>query len=298
MTTEYSVGIAAYNEAANIGGLLDRLLTYRPESGLCQIIVVASGCTDSTEDIVRALAARDPRVRLISEPRRRGKAAAVNLFIGNADRDVLVLMSADVLPDQGALSCLIEPFAEETIGVTAGRIVPFNDRDSFMGFYVNLFWSLHHRVAMQSFKAGEVVAFRRVIQGIPDDTATDETWIVHQVVEKGYFPKYVPQAVFRNRGPDNIKDFLKVRRRHLIGYLHMLKQRPDWELPDTMNNLVVLNLLKDEIPAGMKNLAYLFGSLLLEMLARIMARYDFHLAKRNPFIWETASSTKRLEDSR
>jgi glycosyltransferase involved in cell wall biosynthesis len=293
---KYSVGIAAYNEAANIGRLLDRLLLYPDNgSGLSEIIVVASGCTDGTNEIVRNYLERDRRVKLINEARRHGKAAAVNLFISSSSSDILVLMSADILPDDGALSCLIEPFAEKTVGVTSGRIIPGNDRRSFMGFYVNLFWSLHHRIASQSFKAGEVVAFRRVIEGIPDDTATDETWIVHQVVERGYFPKYVPGAVFRNRGPDNIKDFLKVRRRHIIGYHHMLKLRPDWNLPDTMNNMVVLSLLKDEIPADMKNLVYLIGSMLLEILARVLAWYDFYLAKRNPFIWETADSTKSPE---
>jgi len=291
----YSVGIAAYNEAANIGGLLDRLVTYRPESGLSEIIVIASGCTDATEAIVRSYAGRDGRVRLISEPQRRGKAAAVNAFIEKSSNTLLVLMSADILPEAGALDLLLEPFSDKMTGVTAGRIIPFNDRSSFMGFYVNLFWALHHRIGMHSFKAGEVVAFRKAFQGIPDDTATDETWIVQLIQEKGFFPKYVPQAVFHNRGPENIRDFLKVRRRHLIGYYHMLKLRPDWKLPDTMNNVLILGFIKDEVPADMRNLFYLFGSMFLELSARILAWYDFHLAHKNPFIWDTASSTKKLE---
>jgi cellulose synthase/poly-beta-1,6-N-acetylglucosamine synthase-like glycosyltransferase len=299
MTRDFSVGIAAYNEAANIGRLLDRLLVYQPDaSGLAEVLVVASGCTDGTEDIVRAYAARDQRVRLITEPRRSGKASAVNLFIKNSSHHLLVLMSADILPDDGALTHLIEPFSDDRVGIAAGRIIPENDRTSFMGFYVNLFWSLHHRIALKSFKAGEAVAFRRVIDAIPADTATDETWIVQSVQEKGYFPKYMPQAVFRNKGPDNIKDFLKVRRRHLVGYHHMLKLRPDWKLPDTMNNLIVLGLLKDELPANMKNVVFFTGSLLLEFWARVLAWYDFHLAKRNPFIWDMAASTKDLEDKK
>ena len=294
----YSVGIAAYNEAANIGGLLDRLVTYRPESGLSEIIVIASGCTDGTEAIVRSYAGRDERVRLISESQRRGKAAAVNVFIENSQNDLLVLLSADVLPEAGALDRLLEPFSDEMTGVTAGRIIPLNDRSSFMGFYVNLFWALHHRIGLHSFKAGEAVAFRKVFHGIPDDTATDETWIVQLVQEKGFFPKYVPHAILHNRGPENFRDFLKVRRRHLIGYYHMLKLRPDWKLPDTMNNLLILGFIKDEVPADMKNLLYLFGSIFLELSARILAWYDFHLAHKNPFVWDTASSTKKLEDEK
>jgi cellulose synthase/poly-beta-1,6-N-acetylglucosamine synthase-like glycosyltransferase len=299
MKSKYSVGIAAYNEAANIGNLLDRLLSYRPEtSGLSELIVVASGCTDGTDDIVKQFSVRDNRVKLFAEPRRTGKASAVNLFIEQAGNDLLVLMSADILPDAGALDHLMRHFSDPTIGVAAGRIVPLNDRSSFMGYYVNLFWSLHHRIALQSFKAGEVVAFRKVFFAIPTDTATDETWIVQQVIEKGYLPRYVPQAVFRNRGPDNIGDFLKVRRRHLVGYHHLLKMRPEWRLPETMNNLKVFRLLADEMTLNPRELFYLAGALVLELWARLLARYDFYLARRNPYIWDMAASTKKLEGDR
>jgi cellulose synthase/poly-beta-1,6-N-acetylglucosamine synthase-like glycosyltransferase len=295
MTAGYSVGIAAYNEAANIGRLLDRLVSHGPASwGPAEVLVVASGCTDATEAIVRARAERDGRIRLMVEPERRGKASAVNLLIARAAGDPLVLMSADVLPQGDAVARLIEPFADKGVGVTAGRIMPENDPKAFMGFYANLFWSLHHRVALQGFKAGEVVAFRRVFESIPGDTATDETWIVQRVLEKGLASRYVPEAVFCNRGPDNVRDFLKVRRRHLAGYHHLRKLRPDWRLPDTMDNRKVLKLLRAEISENGMNPAFLAGSLLLELWARLLARFDFQVAKKNHCVWETADSTKRL----
>ncbi len=44
-----SVGITAYNEEANIGRLLQAILDQRLyEVEICEIIVVASGCTDRT----------------------------------------------------------------------------------------------------------------------------------------------------------------------------------------------------------------------------------------------------------
>jgi len=49
-----SIGIMAYNEEANIGRLLARLLEQRTQKvKIEKILVVASGCTDRTEDIVR-----------------------------------------------------------------------------------------------------------------------------------------------------------------------------------------------------------------------------------------------------
>ncbi len=49
-----SVGITAYNEEANIGRLLQALLDQQLSTvAISQIVVVASACTDRTEEIVR-----------------------------------------------------------------------------------------------------------------------------------------------------------------------------------------------------------------------------------------------------
>ena len=69
-----SVGITAYNEEANIGRLLQAILDQRLfEVEIAEIIVVASGCTDRTVDIVREMAARDPRIQLHVQERRKAR---------------------------------------------------------------------------------------------------------------------------------------------------------------------------------------------------------------------------------
>ena len=50
-----SVGITAYNEEANIGNLLQAVIDQRLyEVEITQIVVVASGCTDRTEEVAAA----------------------------------------------------------------------------------------------------------------------------------------------------------------------------------------------------------------------------------------------------
>ena len=76
------VGIMAYNEARNIRALLEALIAQRTRCcRLSEIVVVASGCTDDTESIVQEVARRDPRIRLLSQPKREGKARAINLYL-------------------------------------------------------------------------------------------------------------------------------------------------------------------------------------------------------------------------
>jgi glycosyltransferase involved in cell wall biosynthesis len=56
------VGICAYNEEKTIGGLLSSLLNQSLSNFIInKIIVVASGCTDRTEDIVREFAKKKAR---------------------------------------------------------------------------------------------------------------------------------------------------------------------------------------------------------------------------------------------
>ena len=58
-----SVGITAYNEEANIGRLLQAVMDQRLyEVEINQIVVVASGCTDRTEEIVREYMEVEPRI--------------------------------------------------------------------------------------------------------------------------------------------------------------------------------------------------------------------------------------------
>ena len=75
----------AYNEEANIGRLLRSLLRQRfTHCYLREILVVASGCTDRTEEIVRNIMEKDNRIKLLIQPHREGKASAINLFLSKA----------------------------------------------------------------------------------------------------------------------------------------------------------------------------------------------------------------------
>jgi glycosyltransferase involved in cell wall biosynthesis len=86
----------AYNEEANIRQRLQALLAQKTgKVAIDAIVVVASGCTDGTEDIVREYVAIDPRVRLLTQARKEGKASAVNLLLRNTECEVVVLESAD-----------------------------------------------------------------------------------------------------------------------------------------------------------------------------------------------------------
>ncbi len=104
-----SVGVMAYNEEANIAHALESILGQKlAAKRITEIVVVASGCQDRTAAIVSDIASRQPRVRLIEQPRREGKASAINLFITAARAPVLAMVSADLLVEDGAFEALLD----------------------------------------------------------------------------------------------------------------------------------------------------------------------------------------------
>lgn len=288
-----SVGIMAYNEEANIGRLLARLLEQQLTAVvISEIIVVASGCTDRTEAIVREVSAVDPRVQLLSQPVREGKASAMNLFLERAEEDVLVLCSADLLPAEDAIEKLVAPFDDPEMGLTASRPVPVNDPATFMGFAAHLLWNLHHAMNEVGFKAGEMIAFRRVFHRIPPLTAVDEASVEPLIRGQGYQTRYVADAIVYNKGPETEEDFLRQRRRIYAGHLE-LEERLGYSV-STMSGLTILGLLLRQLDLRPKQFLWTWRVVGMEVAGRFLGARDFR-ARRSHTVWEMATTTKELK---
>ena len=108
-----SVGITAHNEEANIGQLLEAMLNQRLHTvEISEIIVVASGCTDRTEDIIREHMNKDARIQLYIQEKREGKTSAINVFLRHATEEICVLESGDTLPHEDTIENMVPPTKE------------------------------------------------------------------------------------------------------------------------------------------------------------------------------------------
>ncbi|MFH1825346.1 MAG: glycosyltransferase [Candidatus Firestonebacteria bacterium] len=289
-----SLGIMAYNEENNMGKLLDTLGHQElSEVEIGEIIVVCSGCTDNTEIIVKEFIDRDKRIKLISQKEREGKASAINLFLKEAKGDVCVLESADTIPDKKTIEVLVNPFRDNKIGMTGGHPTPVDDKNTFLGFTVNMLWDLHHRLALEYPKLGEMVSFRNIIKSIPEETAVDEVSLEAQIKEKGYELRYIPEAIVYNKGAETISDFIKQRRRIYAGHLWVKKNQN--YVASTMNNKRIIGIILSNIKLKPKIILFTLGAILLEAYGRFLGFYDFYFKKKNPYKWDIAESTKKLK---
>jgi cellulose synthase/poly-beta-1,6-N-acetylglucosamine synthase-like glycosyltransferase len=283
----------AYNEEPNIGRTLEAVVSQRSARvTLTEIVVVASGCTDRTESIVQDWATRDPRIRLMVQPRREGKASAINQFLPQAREKIVVLCGADLLPEADAIEELVAPFADTAVGLTTGRPVPVNDPGTFMGFAAHLLWDLHHQVNLRSFKAGEMVAFRKIFERIPYHTAVDEASIEPVIRGQGYEARYIPTAVVYNKGPLTVGDFLRQRRRIFAGHLavrHTLGYNVS-----TMSGRKILRIFLRNLDWRPRPFLWAWGVAALEAYGRFLGRRDYK-KRRDHCVWEIARTTKDLK---
>lgn len=289
-----SVGVFAHNEAANIGALLDALIRQKlKKAEIRQIIVVSSASTDGTDEIVREYCQKDERIRLITQEKREGKSAAINLFIATASEDICVVISGDVIPAPRTIERLVSAFADPKIGATGGRPVPVNDPDSLIGYSVHLLWRLHHRMAMLSPKLGEMIAFRKIMDSIPAESAVDEASIEAIIRDAGYKLRYIPEAVIHNKGPLNWKDFIKQRRRIQNGHLWLIQNQGYTVVSQDKGTLIWI--LIDEAIERPKDICKMMVVMAIEIYSRLLGTWDYRVKKRNPFAWEIAKSTKDLK---
>ncbi|HKW64946.1 MAG TPA: glycosyltransferase [Candidatus Acidoferrum sp.] len=293
MPINCSMGIMAYNEEANIGRLLEAVITQKfKQVALTEIVVVASGCTDNTEAVVLEWAKRDSRIRLISQEKRMGKASAINDYLPKAQERILVLCSADLLPEPEAIERLVAPFADPEVGMTSSRPVPVNDAGQFMGYAAHMLWGLHHAINMKSFKAGEMIAIRKIFERIPYHTAVDEASMEPVIRGQGYQAQYVGTAIVYNKGPETLADFLRQRRRIYAGHL-AVRDTLGYHV-STMSGRKILMTLLQNLDWRPKQFAWTWSIVGLEVYGRLLGLRDYK-KRRDHAVWEMATTTKQLK---
>lgn len=288
-----SIGVICYNEEQNIAQLLESLLNQKLETAeILKIVVVSSDCSDNTDDIVLNFCKEFPKMELIQQPCREGKASAINLFLKEAEGDICVIESGDTIPYPNTIENLILPFCNDDVGMVGVRPIPVNSRDTFLGYVVHLLWKLHHRIAMEKPKLGEMVAFRNIVEEIPVESAVDEASIEAIIRKANYKLYYDGNALVKNKGAETITDFLKQRRRIYAGHLWLCKTQ-DYEV-STNNPFSIFKHLLHVMEWSPKKILWSIGAIALEAWGRFLGMWDFYIKKKNPYKWEISESTKNL----
>lgn len=289
-----TVGICAYNEAANIEATIRSLYSQRQ---MCftidKAVVVSSGSTDRTDDIVKGLQNEFRTLELIRQEKRMGKNSAINLVLDEDQAGVVVLLNADnTLASEDSLDNLVRPLEDPQVGMVGGHPVPTNGTDSMSGFMSNLIWSMHHHISEISPKIGELMAFRNVGGRLPTDMQSDEDILRMNLEKAGYRSVYVPEATVSNRGPETIHDFMKQRVRVNIGEMYM-KRTFSYKIPTHDYKKLYAAMLGSIRDMGWHPFKMIFA-VLMELSARAYASAYVKADKGDMNVWAQVQSTKKL----
>lgn len=112
-----SVIMPCYNEERTIREILDQVRAVNLDK---EIIVVDDHSRDRTPDILRDIAAADESVRVIRQPRNRGKGEAIRTGLAAARGEIVIIQDADLEYDPNDYYELVRPIVEGKIDVVFG----------------------------------------------------------------------------------------------------------------------------------------------------------------------------------
>jgi cellulose synthase/poly-beta-1,6-N-acetylglucosamine synthase-like glycosyltransferase len=154
-----SIIVAAYNEERCIAQKIENFLSCQ-YSGKAELIVVSDGSSDRTAEIAESMASE--RVRVIRQPERRGKGVAVNAGAAAARGEVLVFTDANTMFAADALTELVRPLRDKSIGLVTG-ISRYSDGTIGSAYqrYEQMLKGLESRLGVVATADGAIYAMRR-----------------------------------------------------------------------------------------------------------------------------------------
>jgi dolichol-phosphate mannosyltransferase len=154
MPVSLSIVIPAYNEAAFIGTLLERISAVDLSGlGVSTELIVVDDCS---RDRTAAIAESHPGVRVWRQPQNGGKGAAVRAGIGLATGEYLLIQDADLEYDPRDYVPMLEAlFAGRGDIIYGSRYLKYPDR----GLLANLLAGRHPGQSWPAYLGGQSLSF-------------------------------------------------------------------------------------------------------------------------------------------
>ena len=204
-----SVIVAAHDEETVIERRLENLLAldYPPE--LVEIVVASDASTDRTDELVEAVAAREPRVRLVQAPRG-GKVAAQDLAVRETDREILAFSDANATWAAPALRKLVRNFGDPEVAYVCGQLrLETPDGTNREGAYWRFELALREsesQLGSITGGNGSIYAVRRGDYVEVDPRFGHDLSFPYLMVQRGRRAVYEPEAVAFEKPSRDIED--------------------------------------------------------------------------------------------
>ena len=193
-----SVIVAAWNEENVIERRLENLLAldYPPER--VEIVVASDASSDRTDELVEAVAAQEPRVRLI-RCERGGKVAAQNRAVAETSGEILAFSDANARWAAAALRKLVRNFADPDVAYACGQLrleaADGSNREGAYWRYELALRDAESRLGSVTGGNGAIYAVRRSDYVEVDARFGHDLAFPYLMVQRGRRAVYEPEAI-------------------------------------------------------------------------------------------------------
>src|SRR5574343_617744 len=217
-----SLVVAAYKEEDYIEEKIQNSLELRYPADKLELVFITDGSNDRTPEIVT----KYPQIRLLHQPERRGKVAAMNRAKPLLTIDILVFCNANTLLNKECLVEIAKHYADPRVGGVAGekKVVAMGSSTAaavgegaywkYESFLKKLDSDLHSTMGA----AGELFSVRRTLfETAPEGTIIEDFVQSLKLCLNGYILRYEPNA-YACEGPSaSIKEEMKRKVRICAG---------------------------------------------------------------------------------
>lgn len=117
-----SLIVPCFNEEENVAPLIEAVFkVISSDPRFIELILVDDGSLDRTAEIVRGMAAYEPRLRLVAHTRNRGLGAAIRTGLDAATGDYVLYTDADLPFDFGQIPRLLMQACDDRIVIGVSR---------------------------------------------------------------------------------------------------------------------------------------------------------------------------------
>ncbi|HEY0444298.1 MAG TPA: glycosyltransferase [Candidatus Limnocylindrales bacterium] len=237
-----AVAIAVHDENEQIAERIADVVAQDPSGGLISEILVGSdGSTDGTDATVAALAASNPRIRLLALARV-GSTPTQHALFSAASADIVVLTDAETRFAPGCVATLAEAFRDPRVACATGRLEWRAEDATATSANEGLYWryeravrSAESRAGILTAVTGAILAVRRATyRAVPAGTSMDHLLPLYARAD-GYLVVYVPLAVATDRPISKIREQFRNRSRTatrgIAANLSMVRTLSPWRYP-------------------------------------------------------------------
>lgn len=209
-----SIGIPAFNEAANIKQLVMSLLRQKQVGfTLKEIIVASDGSSDQTVAILQSL--NEPKLVVLDNKDRKGQAARQNQILKKVSSDVLVLVNADVvIDDLNFLVHITAPILKGQADLVSTSIgtVP---SETFIGQTLNYSLDMKNRAFEGHLKGQNIYTCHGAARAFSRDlyrqfefqaSVGEDAYSYLYCVVNGCQYVFTPRTVVKIKSPTTLKD--------------------------------------------------------------------------------------------